>query len=182
MSIRFSTLFAVACTGLLAVTSCGGESSAKDDANLIAANDFESVIGWTGEQGTVSREQAHSGRYAVKVDGGHEFGMGYNLPLGQATARKPHTLRVSGWAYKTDDKSNARLGLQLFDPATGKEVFGDGIDYSDQVKETRKWVEISKDIKLPETAASGQQLRVFLWRASASTPAYIDDLRIALID
>ena len=182
MSIRFSTLFALACTGLLATTGCGGSSSAQDDANLIASNDFEAVIGWAGDPGTISREQAHSGHYAVKVDGGHEFGMGYNLPLGQATARKPHTLRVSGWAYKTDDKSNARLGLQLFDPATGKEVFGDGIDYSDQVKETRKWVQISKDIKLPDNATSSQQLRVFLWRASASTPAYIDDMRIALID
>lgn len=181
MSVRFFTRSAVAAAGLFLVASCGGSSSPADNNNLMAANDFESVIGWMADPGTVTREQAHSGHYSVKVDGAHEFGMGYSLPLGKATMRKPHIIRIAGWAYMTDAKSEARLGFQLFDPATGKETFGDGINYSDQVKTPRKWVEISKDIVVPESATSKQEMRVFLWRGGASSPAYVDDLRISLI-
>ena len=46
----------------------------------------------------------------------------------------------------------------------------------------RKWVEISKEITLPATTTSTQDMKVFLWRANATSPAYIDDLRIELID
>lgn len=181
MSFRFFTFSAVAVTGLFLATGCGGSSSAND-ANLIAANDFEAVIGWMADPGTITREQAHSGRYSVKVDAQHEFGMGYSLPLGKATVRKPHKIRISGWAFMVDAKSVARLGLQLFDPTTGKEIFGDGINYNEAVKDYRKWVEISKDVTLPESTASTTEMRVFLWRGSATTPAYIDDLRITLVE
>ena len=181
MSPRSFVLLAAAAAGLFFVSSCGGSSSAND-ANLIAFNDFEAVVGWMPDPSTVSREQAHSGHYSVKVDGGHEFGMGYGLPLGKATTRKPKMLRVSAWAFMTDDKSAARLGLQLFDPATGKEAFGDGINFNEGIKTFGKWVEVSKDIKLPESTTSTQELRVFLWRGSATTPAYVDDLRVELVD
>ena len=181
MLLRSFTRVAAVATGLFLAVGCGGSSS-TNDANLIAANDYEAVVGWMPDPGSVSREQAHSGHYAVKVDGDHEFGMGYNLPIGKATARKPHKIRLSAWGYMTDDKSTARLGLQLFDPTAGKEAFGDGIDYSTAVKTPRKWVEISKEITLPATTTSTQDMKVFLWRANATSPAYIDDLRIELID
>lgn len=181
MSFRTFTLAAASVAGLFLAVSCGGSSS-SNNANLIAFNDFEAVVGWMADPGTISREQAHSGHYSVKVDGAHEFGMGYSLPLGKATARKPHVVRISAWVFMTDEKSVARLGLQLFDPATGKETFGDGINFIDQVKTYNKWVEITKDIKLPDNAASTQELRVFLWRGSATTPAYMDDLRVTLVD
>jgi hypothetical protein len=182
MSLRSFTHSALVLTSLFFVTSCGGSSTPDNDPNLISANDFEAVVGWMGDPNTISREQAHSGRYSVKVDGAHEFGMGYSLPLGKATMRKPHKIRISGWAYMVDAKSAARLGVQLLDPNTGKETFGDGVNFNDAIKDYKKWVEISKDIVLPETTASTHELRVFLWRGSATTPAYLDDLRISLVD
>ena len=167
--------------GLLVLAGCN-KSDDENDANLIAANNYESVVGWGGDTNSITREHAHSGRYAVKVDANHEFGLGFGMPLGEATARKPHLVRISGWAFKTDDKSNARLGLQVFDMTTNQEVFGDGILYGEQVKDVNKWVHISKDIKLPDVVKSTQHLRVFLWRDGASTPAYLDDLRISLVE
>lgn len=181
MSFRFLTRSAVLAGSLLALAGCS-KSDSEDDANLIAANNYESVVGWGCDVNSVTRDHAHSGHYAVKVDAGHEFGLGYGMPLGEATARKPHLVRVSGWAYKTDDKSNARLGLQIFDMVANKEVFGDGISYAEQVKDVNKWVHVSKDIKLPNVVNSTQHLRVFLWRDGATSPAYLDDLRITLID
>ena len=171
--------------GLLLAAGCGGSgSSAVDytDPNLIAASDFESVIGWLPDPGTLTKEQAHSGRYSIKVDPAHEFGMGFGLPLGKATIRKPRKIRLAAWGFMVDDKSAARLGLQIMDPATGKEIFGDGINYNESIKNYGKWVEISKDVTIPETAASTHELRVFLWRSGATTPAYVDDLRITLLE
>ncbi|MDQ2771822.1 MAG: hypothetical protein M3Y54_15140 [Bacteroidota bacterium] len=180
MSFRSLPPLSLLLVCILALASCS-HSNSEADANLIAANNYEAVIGWGGDTNSITREHAHSGHFAVKVDAAHEFGLGYGMKLGEATARKPHLLRISGWAYKTDDKSNARLGLQVFDMTAGKEVFGDGISYAD-LKDVKKWVHISKDIKLPETVNSTQQLRVFLWRGGATSPAYVDDLRIELVD
>jgi hypothetical protein len=181
MSFRFFTRSAAVVTGLFIAVSCS-KSNPADDANLIAFNDYEAVIGWMPDPGNITREQAHSGHYAVKVDGDHEFGLGFGLPLSKAIARKPNKIRISAWAYMTDAKSTARLGLQLFDPAAGKEVFGDGIDFANDVKSPKKWVEISKEIKLPANTTSTQEMRVFLWRGGATSPSYMDDLRIELVD
>jgi hypothetical protein len=181
MSFHFFTRATVVAAGLFIAISCS-KSSPIDDANLIAFNDYESVIGWVADNGTVTREQAHSGRYSVKVDDSHEFGMGFSLPLGKAISRKPNKIRISGWAYMTDAKSTARLGLQLFDPVAGKEAFGDGINFADDIKSPKKWTEISKEIVLPTSTSRTQEIRVFLWRGGASSPAYIDDLRIELVD
>ena len=182
MSFRFFTLPALAATCLFLTAGCGDSSTPEKDPNVLTSNDFEEVIGWVPAPPTLTREQAHSGFYSVKVDGANEFSMGYSLPLGKATMRKPHKIRISAWAYMTDDKSSARLGLQLMDPVAGKEVFGDGINLSEAVKTPRKWVEITKDIILPDATTSATEMRVFLWRSSATSPAYIDDLRIALVE
>ena len=61
MSPRSFVLLAAAAAGLFFVSSCGGSSSAND-ANLIAFNDFEAVVGWMPDPSTVSREQAHGHR------------------------------------------------------------------------------------------------------------------------
>nr|GFC67925.1 hypothetical protein [Tanacetum cinerariifolium] len=55
-----------------------------------------------------------------------------------------------------------------------------GLGYGLELSQTpSKWVKISQDITLPDSTNGAQQLRVFLWRASASSPAYLDDLRIS---
>lgn len=182
MSFRFFTRSAIAITGLFLAAGCKDSTVDYTDPNLISYNNYEAVVGWMPDAGTLSKEQAHSGRYSVKVDGNHEFGMGYGLALGKATTRKPHKIHISAWAFMVDDKAQARLGIQILDPATGKETFGDGINFNETIKEYRKWVEISKDITLPDNANSTHEMRVFLWRGSATTPAYIDDLKISLVD
>lgn len=165
--------------GLLAAGGCSKSEPAAEGGNVIASNDFESLVGWAPNTESVTREQAHSGVYSVKVDGSVEFGLGYMMTLDKAVDHKPHKIRIEGWGYMTDDKSTARLGFQLLDPAQNKIVFGDpGIDYATDVKTPGKWVKISRDVVLPTDVVSTQQMRIFLWRANASTPAYIDDMRV----
>ena len=127
----------------------------------------------------MTKEQAHSGKYSVKVGPDTEFGQSYTMQLSKIFDHKPHKLRIFGWAYMTDSKATARLGFQLYDLAQNKEIFGDGIDYVDAVKAPGKWVKIEKVITLPATVTGEQQIRVFLYRNSASSPAFIDDLGIS---
>lgn len=165
--------------GLVAMAGCKSGDAETAPADQIAYNDYESVEGWMPTPESLTRERAHSGSHSVKVDGAVEYALGYNLPLGKALDHKPHKIHVEAWGFMTDPKSAARLGFQLYDPAQSKEVFGDGLDYTSAVQTPGKWVKISKDITLPATTASNLEMKVFLWRASASSAAYLDDLRIS---
>ncbi len=165
--------------GLLSLASCKSDSEAAPDTNRIAFNDFESMVGWTSGAESLSKEQAHSGKYSVKVGPETEFGQPYTMQLNKILDHKPRKLRMSGWAYMTDAKSTARLGFQLYDMTQNKEVFGDGLDYAAAVQTPGKWVQITKDITLPATTTGAQQVRVFLWRSGATSPAFIDDLSLS---
>ncbi len=165
--------------GLLGLAGCKSDSSASADANQIAFNDFESLDGWASNTESLSKEQAHSGKYSIGVNPNVEFGMNYMMVLNKVFDHKPRKLRISGWGFMADSKATAQLDIQLFDPAQNKAVFGESIDYATAVKTPGKWVEISREVTLPATTTGTQQLRVFLWRAGASSPAFIDDVRVA---
>jgi hypothetical protein len=91
-------------------------------------------------------------------------------------------IRLQAWAYMPSERSTARLGIQIKDPVTGQEVFGDGINLADEVKKTREWTQVSKEITLPENITATQKFLLFLWRASATDAAYIDDVRLSIIE
>jgi hypothetical protein len=164
---------------VLAATGCHRAGAEKDAGNLLAFNDYEAVMGWMSGTESITRERAHSGSRAVQVGGPIEYGLGYGLELSQVADHPLHKLHLEAWGYMTDPQSTAQLGLQVYDPAQRKAVFSQGIDYAVAVQTPGKWVKISQDVTLPDGTNGAQQLRVFLWRASASSPAYLDDLRIS---
>jgi hypothetical protein len=49
------------------------------------------------------------------------------------------------------------------------------------VKTSGKWVPSTKDNTLPDQAAPGQQLRVFLWRADATSEVLLDDIMLHIL-
>ncbi|WP_156109088.1 carbohydrate binding domain-containing protein [Hymenobacter sp. APR13] len=175
-------LLSFAMLGVVLAACSGSDSSAPDNAKLITANDFESVEGWMPPTPALSREQAHSGKFSTRVDGNTEFSLGYSNLLGKVSPSKLRKITLQAWVYLPSAKSQARLGVQVSDPVSGQEVFGDGITLTDQVKEYKKWVEVSKEITLPENITATQLLKVFLWRASASDAAYMDDIRLTIAE
>lgn len=182
MTLRFRAFALPLLTCATLFAGCGGNQAVTDDVNLIGFNDYESVLGWQPDANAVTRDHAHSGKYAIMVGPGKDYALGYGLPIGKATSRKPRKIGISAWGYMSDAKSVARLNLQLYNPATGKEAFSDGIDFSSAIKTPKKWMEISKEVTLPENIDSNLELRVYLWRANAETPAYLDDMRITLVE
>ncbi|AMR27909.1 hypothetical protein A0257_12975 [Hymenobacter psoromatis] len=165
---------------LLAATSCKQDSTTDGTSTLLAFNDYEAVVGWVPNPSpSVTSERAHSGHYCVKVGPQDEFGMGYAMVLEKIIDHRPRKLRVEAWGFMTDANATAKIGFQLFNAAQDKVLFSDGIEYADAIKTPGKWVKISKDITLPADVAGNQQIRVFLWRSVAGSPAYVDDLKIS---
>lgn len=169
----------LALLSLGAIAGCDNTSSEAAEGSSLAFNDYEAVVGWMPNPESVTRERAHSGRYAVKVGPENEYGMGYSSVLEKIIDHRPRKLRVEAWGFMTDANSTAKVGFQLFNAAQDKVLFNDGIEYAEAVKTPGRWVKISKDMTLPSDVAGNQQIRVFLWRSGASSPAFIDDLRIS---
>ena len=141
-------LFALA--GATSLSACSGNNSAAEpDKDLLMHNDFETVAGWVADPTTLTQEQAHSGRYSLKVDKDHQYSLTYYSLLGQLSPTRIRGVRVDAWAYKPDKDTNVQLRIGLNDAAGGKLMMGDGIAYNNQVGEPSKWVKISKEHYLP---------------------------------
>lgn len=174
-------LSVLAATTLL--VGCAEDKPASTvEGQVIAANDFESLDGWIPATPTLTREVAHSGKYSVTVGGGNEFGLGYSTILGQVASQKPHKLKLEAWAYLTNINSDATLGLQVADPATGQALFNEGIRLRDQVKKEREWTLVSKEITLPDNITYTNQLKVFPWRGPTADAAYLDDVKVSILE
>ncbi|GGF04581.1 carbohydrate binding domain-containing protein [Hymenobacter cavernae] len=166
------------------ISSCSSDDELTAGPNTITANDFESLAGWVGgDQATLTKTRAHSGKYALEVSNGHDFSLTYDAVLGQISPRKLKKVRLEAWAFRPNPNAKGVLGIQIVDPAQdNKPVAGDGIYLESEVKEFNKWVKVSKDITLPDNLVYTQHLRLFLWRGAGSEPNYVDDVSLTILD
>ncbi|WP_375434659.1 hypothetical protein [uncultured Hymenobacter sp.] len=168
--------------GLALLGSCSSdnESGLKVDENTITANDFESLAGWNNDPAALDRGRAHSGQYAIKVDNNREFSLTFDSPLMLVSQKKFKTIVLEAWAYLPSERSTGILGIQIVDPATGQQVYGDGIKLGEVVKSYKKWVQVSKEFALPPNINATQHMRLSLWRADATDAVLIDDLKVSI--
>ena len=157
-------------------------ANATNGGTVLTFNDFESLAGWVPENSTLTRENAHSGQYSIKVDPNTEFSLGYDMQLGNVTPRKPRKVRLEAQAYLFSNQSQAKLGLQISDLASGKTILGDGIQLAEQVTKYRTWTPVSKDIEIPDSVVYSHHIKVFLWRGYFAETAYVDDIKLSIID
>lgn len=171
---------------LLASCSAGPGGAASPTGGALAANDFENLDGWLADSpalATLTRTQAHSGRYSTMVGGGHDFSLGYNNTLSRlAPAGWPARLRVSAWVWLPSEQAAAKLVTEV--KGAGAHAPGlllwEGLDLPQAVKVTNQWRHVEQTITLPPTATANSRLLVYLWRADSREPVYLDDLQIAL--
>ncbi|UOQ73507.1 hypothetical protein [Hymenobacter cellulosilyticus] len=173
--------------GLLGLALLGACSSDKDtdlkiDDKTITTNDFESLAGWNTDPTTLDKGRAHSGQYAIIVDGNREFSVTYNAPLAQISNRKFKKVLLEGWVFLPSERATGVLGIQIVDAETGKEAFGDGIKLGDEVKTYKKWVPVKKEFTLPDNITAVQHMKMSLWRASASDFILADDVKISIVE
>jgi len=176
MNTRCFLLFAL--VGFLA----GGCGSNRNfiDPRVVMHNDFESLNGWLPADQLVSltQEQAHSGRYALKVSTGHEFSATFRKPLSQLFDTRPTKITVSAWALLSSPQAQATLVMDLHAPTAApdaKPLLWAGLALADVAKEANKWVAVSKTIELPATTPPETILTMYLWSPDGQT-AYLDDI------
>lgn len=175
---NFTVLLGLA---LLGACSSDDKAGSGSGGKVITANDFEESAGWNVDPAMLDRGRAHSGQYAIKVDKDHEFSLGFDMALGQATPAKIKTVHLEGWAFRVGDNSTGILGVQVMDVNNpGQQVFGDGIKIAEVVKSKGKWEQISKDITLPDNITAAQHLRVSLWRADGTDAVLVDDVKLSI--
>lgn len=170
--------------GTLAALGLAGCSSAdtKNDPTLLVNSDFETLAGWLPEglDATLTREKAHSGNYAIKVDATHEYSLGYRALLGRLHNTRIKKIKVSAWAFVSPG-GTASLITTVGNPMvpTDKPLLWEALELG-KGNTFGKWVEVSKVLTIPETAAATSILGMYLWRTSGDQPIYLDDLRVTL--
>lgn len=168
---------------MLSLAACSSNTEFGTPGDYITRNDFESMMGWIPDASALTKDHAHSGQYAIQVNPEHEFSLTYTAMLGNVSPHKLRGIKLEAWVFLPDDKTTGVLGVQILDPAQGnKEIFGSGINLPETVKEYGKWVQVSKDIMLPDNIAYTHNLKVFLWRAGTASTVYVDDLSIKAIE
>ncbi len=168
---------------LIVLAACSSDSG-KWVGDYVTTNDFESVLGWGADTNTLTKEHAHSGRFAVRTDADHEYGLTFDLPLKQASEHGLKGVTMEAWVYLPSAQANAALVLQIIDPATNelRVVHSEQVDLLAQVKSYKEWTEVQHTFRLPPGLSPDYHLRLFLWRSSSPEPVYLDDLQVKALE
>ena len=147
----------------------------------VTRNDFEAVAGWGGaDRSTLTRDHAHSGRYAVVVDANHETGLTFDLPLYEASVHSLAAVEVDAWVYLPHGQADASLQVETV--AEGPEphavLHSEQLPLLSAVAEFKKWTPVHHIFRLPGSPPNGTHVRLFLKRGSNPAPVYLDDIRV----
>lgn len=168
---------------LLLMAACSPADANLTDSRVLLRADFESLAGWGKFEAppltpSLTRERAHSGHYCIKTDKDLEYSLTYYNLLGRLRAQPTDKIKVSAWVFASQP-GNAQLTVQLMRSVQDNTViFSQAIDLGQVVKKPLEWTLVSQVFTLPTTLSTANELRIFVWRASASAPVYLDDLLV----
>ena len=163
---------------LLGLASCRDNSTATQNPDQAMSTDFDALVGWVSDGGTLSTAQAHSGRYSLTVDSQHEFSINYSVPLSQLSNTRFRGVQVDAWIFVPDKGPTAQLVAVLKD-AAGTDIMHENIDLGEKLRGNYgQWIKISREVNFPATANADSRLVMYLWRANAPGPTYLDDLQL----
>lgn len=165
--------------GLLAACHPSDPALGEYIGDEVTHNDFESVRGWgTGNAETLTSDQAHSGRYAVRVDAAHEFGLTYDAKMGDVSVHPLKAIEVEAWVFLPSAQADAVLGIQIWPAGAQANSYHEQLRLLDQVKSFDSWQRVRYIFKIPSGLGSEDRLRLFLWRSTSPEPVYMDDIRV----
>lgn len=167
--MRFFTYLAF---GLL-VAASGCSTKTEKPENELTHNDFESLDGWGVDNPSLTREKAHSGQYAIKIQRGIDFGLTYSNLLGKISPTRINKIKVSAWVYTTKP-TGASLTVELKDGVN----FNQGMSLGTKVKKAGEWTEVSQVFDLPANSAPTNRIKIYMWGTSGDEVVYLDDLQV----
>ncbi|QIL76366.1 MULTISPECIES: carbohydrate binding domain-containing protein [Hymenobacter] len=163
---------------VLLTTACSQNGSEKNPAGaagrVLVSTSFEELEGWIPENPSLTQEKAHTGRYSVKIDPGTEFSLTYINQLYRLSPKRFDKVRLTAWGQLTAPGS-AAVVFQITH-ADQTTAFYEKID----ITEVNSWGRIDKVLTMPPVLDPADQVKIYLWRATATAPAYLDDLTLSV--
>lgn len=172
---------------LVLSAACSHSTSTDLPPGVLMRQDFDSLNGWNGvladpATSLLSTAVAHSGRCSARVGGATEYGLGFQMPLGELIKKRPRTLEVSYWCYRVDAAGNAATVVcTVKRPSTNQQLLWQGADLSKEVAKDRQWTKITQRIDLPTETDFSDLLHIYTWRGAAVGDVYFDDLEVRAI-
>ena len=167
---------------LLAACQPAGPEGARPAAGpgVLMQADFEQSIGWgSADVVSLTTEQAHSGRWGLRVAPEVPFGYTYSRPLGELSATPLRELQLEGWVRRPAPGSTARLVVQVDSSASSEvKVFYLAYPLEKAVPDLNKWTRVQIPLTLPTSAKGSNQLKIYLWNEQATAPTFLDDLTL----
>lgn len=166
---------------LATLAACGNENPAPEilGKDVLMASNIDGLAGWVSDPNALKPGPAHSGKYALRVDADHEFSPGYNVLLGQLSPTRLRGVKLDAWAYATDGSASGKLDFVL-KAADGQELMHEQLRIED-AKPHGNWVPISKEIIFPPSVNYTTRVVLYMSRADAHTPAYVDDVKLTAL-
>ncbi|MGI4820618.1 MAG: hypothetical protein ACRYFV_05345 [Janthinobacterium lividum] len=170
-------LLALALTALVA---CGNDKSvAEANEDVLMSSNIDSLAGWISDPNAITKGEAHSGQYSLRVDQNREFSAGYVQTLGLLSPTRIRGIRLAVWAYVPNKDATAKIEFMIKD-ASGKLLLLDQTKL-EEVKKYGEWVEINKVIMLPPETNYSSQINMHMSRSGATSPVYLDDIKLSAI-
>lgn len=143
---------------------------------VLFASSFENLEGWVPENPSLTKEKAKTGQYSVKVDQNTEYGLTYINKLGRLSPTRVNKFRLKA-SYFLTKPGNAALVVQIVKPdESNTNAFYEKVD----LDKVEAWTSVDKVMTLPGVIDPASQVKVYLWRASATGPAYLDDIELSV--
>lgn len=176
--------------GVALALAVGAGCSSKPDegqwvGDVVTATDYEAAAGWIPGATSLSRDHAHSGRFADRIDSAHTFGLTFQLPLNQASVHALRGLDVEAWTYFSSLKSGGALELQVWAHGPGqdpKPLYAEHLNLRDQVTDSCLWTPVHQRFTLPDNLPGDANLRLFIWGNPSTKPVYFDDMRVKALE
>lgn len=170
-------LAALLATGLAGCQPRDGRPETKQ--RVLMHTSFEELVGWAPElPPTLTTEKAHSGKYALRVDGQHPYSPSFRTELAQLVTHRPRRFTLSAWVWVPSFKDDAVFVMAISDPGNP-----DHPVYSKNLFMTTSgpfgaWKQVSRDFDLPINVYSKSLITIYLWNSGASAPVYADDVQL----
>ena len=166
---------------LTLLAACSGNSAGPAvDTDILMTSDIDGAVGWVADPNALTKGEAHSGQYSLRVDQAHTFSPGYTAIMGKLSPAHLRGVKLEAWVYATDKNAKGKLELVVNEAPGGKELVHDQTRI-DEAGAFGKWVKVSKNIIFPSTVTYSSQLVIYVSRAEATSPAYVDDLKLTAL-
>jgi hypothetical protein len=159
-----------------AITLYSKKSNAEPERKIIYEKsfDFEEIKPVGKDSVLVSTDFAHTGTHSIKLDNNTEYSPGITESLATINTTEG-IVDASVWVYLPDTSSEAALVITF--ESNGKATDWYAVALKDYAHQSNKWTQVIGSRKIPNAAASGDIMKVYIWNQDKKT-LYFDDLDV----